>query len=192
MKLPLLVVMVTSGLVCGCPRNSREMKSRSGTNLAGGASAVAERASVEPPDPDLSAVELSQAAQVRAVRDEVRAQPGSADAWGRLGQACEAVDFLAEAQLCYTRAVQRAPDSARWLHLLGLRELALQPNRVFTKAELLHLVWGYPPLLHTRTLDTHASRLRRKLQQAGAPASVQNVWGVGYRLAETAARPQAA
>jgi len=72
-----------------------------------------------------------------------------------------------------------------------LRELALQPNRVFTKAELLRLVWGYAPL-HSRTLDTHVSRLRRKLRQAGAPEFVQNVWGVGYRLAETAAPSRAA
>jgi DNA-binding response OmpR family regulator len=36
----------------------------------------------------------------------------------------------------------------------------------------------------TRTLDSHASRLRRKLREAGLPAVlVENVWGVGYRLA---------
>jgi len=34
----------------------------------------------------------------------------------------------------------------------------------------------------TRTLDSHASRLRRKLAQAGAEDCVLNVWGVGYRL----------
>jgi DNA-binding response OmpR family regulator len=34
----------------------------------------------------------------------------------------------------------------------------------------------------TRTLDSHASRLRRKLAVAGAPDCVLNVWGVGYRL----------
>lgn len=72
-----------------------------------------------------------------------------------------------------------------------LRELASQPNHVFTKAELLRLIWGYAPL-HSRTLETHASRLRRKLQQAGAPALIQNVWGIGYRLAETAEPPRAA
>ena len=38
----------------------------------------------------------------------------------------------------------------------------------------------------TRTLDSHASRLRRKLREAGAPvALVENVWGVGYRLLGT-------
>jgi DNA-binding response OmpR family regulator len=54
---------------------------------------------------------------------------------------------------------------------------------VFTKAELLHDVWNYRVPGRTRTLDSHASRLRRKLRDAGSPvALVENVWGVGYRL----------
>ena len=61
--------------------------------------------------------------------------------------------------------------------------LAREPDRVFTKAELLQEVWGYRVAARTRTLDSHASRLRRKLREAGTSASlVENVWGVGYRL----------
>ena len=61
--------------------------------------------------------------------------------------------------------------------------LAREPERVFTKAELLHDVWGYRTIGRTRTLDSHASRLRRKLRAAGSPvALIENVWGVGYRL----------
>lgn len=63
-----------------------------------------------------------------------------------------------------------------------LLTLASQPNRVFTKSELLESVWGYDGECPTRTLDTHASRLRRKLAAAGAPQTVVNCWGVGYRL----------
>jgi DNA-binding response OmpR family regulator len=64
-----------------------------------------------------------------------------------------------------------------------LAKLATDPQRVFTKEQLLRDVWGYRALGRTRTLDSHASRLRRKLQQAGAgPSVVVNVWGVGYRL----------
>ena len=63
-----------------------------------------------------------------------------------------------------------------------LVKLARDPHRVFTKEELLREVWGYRSLGRTRTLDSHASRLRRKLTQAGADACVVNVWGVGYRL----------
>ncbi|HEY8001844.1 MAG TPA: response regulator transcription factor [Solirubrobacterales bacterium] len=62
-----------------------------------------------------------------------------------------------------------------------LRALASEPTRVFTKAELLRDVWGYRSLGRTRTLDSHASRLRRKLDpQSGR--YVVNCWGVGYRL----------
>jgi DNA-binding response OmpR family regulator len=54
---------------------------------------------------------------------------------------------------------------------------------VFTKLELLQEVWGYRLSARTRTLDSHASRLRRKLREAGAEVElVDNVWGVGYRL----------
>lgn len=64
-----------------------------------------------------------------------------------------------------------------------LLRLAREPERVFTKAELLHDVWGYMTIGRTRTLDSHASRLRGKLRDAGSTAAlVENVWGVGYRL----------
>jgi DNA-binding response OmpR family regulator len=64
-----------------------------------------------------------------------------------------------------------------------LELLASEPQRVFTKEELLKQVWGYQGHLRTRTLDSHASRLRRKLRPLdGTTAFVENVWGVGYRL----------
>ena len=63
-----------------------------------------------------------------------------------------------------------------------LAKLASDPTRVFTKEELLREVWGFVALGRTRTLDSHASRLRRKLTVAGAEDCVLNVWGVGYRL----------
>jgi DNA-binding response OmpR family regulator len=53
---------------------------------------------------------------------------------------------------------------------------------VFTKEQLRREVWGFRSLGRTRTLDSHASRLRRKLAAAGAGSVVVNVWGVGYRL----------
>jgi DNA-binding response OmpR family regulator len=66
-----------------------------------------------------------------------------------------------------------------------LRALAEEPTRVFTREELLKGVWGYRALGTTRTLDSHASRLRRKLS-VGGNAFVVNVWGVGYRLVDGA------
>jgi DNA-binding response OmpR family regulator len=62
-----------------------------------------------------------------------------------------------------------------------LRMLASDPTRVFTKAELLRDVWGFRSLGRTRTLDSHASRLRRKLDPESGRYGV-NCWGVGYRL----------
>ena len=65
-----------------------------------------------------------------------------------------------------------------------LLRLASDPERVFTKEELLRDVWGYRSLGRTRTLDSHASRLRRKLAAVGSGTRefVVNEWGVGYRL----------
>ena len=64
-----------------------------------------------------------------------------------------------------------------------LRALAAEPTRVFTKQELLRDVWGFRSEGRTRTLDSHASRLRRKLDPE-ATRFVFNCWGVGYRLIE--------
>jgi DNA-binding response OmpR family regulator len=66
-----------------------------------------------------------------------------------------------------------------------LVKLATEPTRVWTKEQLLRDVWGFRSLGRTRTLDSHASRLRRKLAAAGADGYVVNVWGVGYRLIES-------
>jgi DNA-binding response OmpR family regulator len=66
-----------------------------------------------------------------------------------------------------------------------LRALAAEPSRVFTKHELLRDVWGYEAAGRTRTLDSHASRLRRKLDPERG-RFVVNCWGVGYRLVEAA------
>ncbi len=63
-----------------------------------------------------------------------------------------------------------------------LAYLARDPERVFAKCELLRAVWGYRSEGTTRTVDTHACRLRRKLDLDGATRWVINVWGVGYRL----------
>jgi DNA-binding response OmpR family regulator len=66
-----------------------------------------------------------------------------------------------------------------------LRALASDPLRVFTREALLRGVWGFRSLGHTRTLDSHASRLRKKLARDGERYIV-NVWGVGYRLLDGA------
>ncbi len=64
-----------------------------------------------------------------------------------------------------------------------LSALARDPERVYAKQELLERVWGYRDASTTRTLDSHASRLRRRLEDID-PSSrfVINRWGIGYSL----------
>jgi DNA-binding response OmpR family regulator len=64
-----------------------------------------------------------------------------------------------------------------------LARLALDPARVHEKHALLIEVWGFRSTGSTRTLDSHASRLRQKLARAGAEGWVCSTWGVGYSLA---------
>ena len=64
-----------------------------------------------------------------------------------------------------------------------LRVLISDPIRVFSKKELLEEVWGFRTTAQTRTLDSHASRLRRKLDPESS-RYVVNCWGVGYRLVD--------
>jgi DNA-binding response OmpR family regulator len=64
-----------------------------------------------------------------------------------------------------------------------LRVLAAAPTTVHTKEALLRSVWGFRARGTTRTLDSHACRLRAKLA-AGGDRFVLNVWGVGYRLVD--------
>jgi DNA-binding response OmpR family regulator len=131
--------------------------------------------------------------------------------WQRAGEICEEAlaNCLAAAEAIQAIPARASIDEGRWLTVsplrldtvarrawLGSRELRLArqelgllealaraPTRVWTKQELLRTVWGYESTPRTRTVDSHASRLRRKLMLAGAgDAWVINVWGVGYAL----------
>jgi DNA-binding response OmpR family regulator len=63
-------------------------------------------------------------------------------------------------------------------------KLASQPYRVWTKDELLRDVWGFRARGRTRTLESHASRVRKKLRVDPDDHFIVNVWGVGYRMLE--------
>ena len=77
-----------------------------------------------------------------------------------------------------------APLSLTRLEFDLLVALAERPGEVITKEDLLRRVWGYAGRARTRTVDSHASRLRRTLYDAGAAGTtIVNVWGIGYRLA---------
>ena len=96
-------------------------------------------------------------------------------------------DVLEAGPIVVDRATRQVSVGGRAIDLSGkeyelLLKLATQPERVFEKEELLREVWGFRASARTRTLDCHASRLRRKLAAAGGGPYVLNVWGVGYRL----------
>lgn len=67
-----------------------------------------------------------------------------------------------------------------------LLRMAQEPDRVFTREQLLRDVWGYRTFVPTRTVESHASRVRCKLANAGLLGWVVNAWGVGYKLRPTA------
>ncbi|MDX1990834.1 MAG: response regulator transcription factor [bacterium] len=61
-----------------------------------------------------------------------------------------------------------------------LLTLAKDPGLVYSREKLLEIVWGYDFAGETRTVDVHIAHLRHKL--AGMRASIETVWGVGYKL----------
>jgi len=61
--------------------------------------------------------------------------------------------------------------------------LASNPNRVFTRNQLLDEVWGFDYYGDSRTIDVHVKRLREKLEGVSAKWSLQTVWSVGYKFA---------
>ena len=66
--------------------------------------------------------------------------------------------------------------------------MARQPGRVFTRAQLLDAVHGVAIESYERAIDAHVKNIRRKIERdPHAPRHLQTVFGVGYRLADTAA-----
>ena len=63
--------------------------------------------------------------------------------------------------------------------------LATHPNRVFSKEELFHQIWGYTPGNEMATLVVHIRKIREKIEQdTGNPEFIQTVWGTGYRFGD--------
>jgi DNA-binding response OmpR family regulator len=155
----------------------------------------------DPWDPDLPIIMLSAKAEHT---DRVRGLNRGADDYvtkpfhypellARIGAVLKRVSRVRDAhQLAYgdlvvnvlsrevTVAGMRVDLSAKEFSLLAT--LAGEPDRVFTKRELLQLVWDFRSPGRTRTLDSHASRLRQKLARHSDDVWIANVWGVGYRL----------
>ncbi len=70
-----------------------------------------------------------------------------------------------------------------------LLQFARNPGRVYSRAQLLDMVWGYGHGGYEHTVNSHINRLRKKIEKNPARADyILTVWGVGYKFAE----PQAA
>jgi DNA-binding response OmpR family regulator len=79
------------------------------------------------------------------------------------------------------RAGQPVDLTAKEFDLMAL--LLQNPGRVYSRENLLNLVWGYEYIGELRTVDVHIRRLREKLEPDPAnPAYILTKWGVGYYL----------
>lgn len=66
-----------------------------------------------------------------------------------------------------------------------LKTMASKPRQVFTREQLLQLVWDYEYYGDERTVDAHIKKLRQKLEDLG-PQVIKTVWGVGYKFDDEA------
>lgn len=63
-----------------------------------------------------------------------------------------------------------------------LYHLAKNPNRVFTRDQLLDEIWGFKYFGDSRTVDVHIKRIREKLEGVSEKWTIKTVWGVGYKF----------
>jgi len=75
------------------------------------------------------------------------------------------------------KAVNVPPKEMELLYFL-----ISNPNRVFTREQLLDKVWGYDFLGDSRTVDVHVKRLREKIDNVSEKWHLKTVWGVGYKF----------
>jgi DNA-binding response OmpR family regulator len=87
------------------------------------------------------------------------------------------VDLVARAA-----SLRERPLPLRRMEYELLARLAREPDRAFRREDLLHEIWRYRSTGSTRTVDTHASRLRAALRGTDSAPWVIAVWGIGYRL----------
>ena len=93
---------------------------------------------------------------------------------------------VADLEIDPGRRIVRVDD--REVHLTAkefdlLLQFARQPGRVYTRTQLLDLVWGYGAGCYEHTVNSHINRLRGKIEKdPRRPRFITTVWGVGYRF----------
>ncbi len=75
------------------------------------------------------------------------------------------------------KAVDTPPKELELLY-----HLAANPNRVYTRDQLLDEVWGFDYYGDSRTVDVHIKRIREKLEGISTQWALKTVWGVGYKF----------
>jgi len=65
-----------------------------------------------------------------------------------------------------------------------LLHMARHPGRVYTRAQLAEMIFGYDSIAEDRAIDAHIKNLRQKMQNAGAPLLIKTIYGVGYKYEE--------
>ena len=123
-------------------------------------------------------------ARVRAIfrRVEMLATPKQVDAPGQVAVGDMTIDVEKRNVAIGGRPIElTAKEFDLLLHFAG------QPGKVFTRADLLHQVWGYGHSGYEHTVNTHINRLRAKIEQdPSEPHYILTVWGVGYKFTEAA------
>ena len=75
------------------------------------------------------------------------------------------------------KRVELTPKELQLLYFL-----ASNPNKVYTRDQLLDQVWGYNYLGNTRTIDAHVRKVREKCDGVSPLWSIRTIWGVGYKF----------
>ena len=75
-----------------------------------------------------------------------------------------------------------APVSLTQTELRLLSYMMKQPEKAYSREELLSAVWGFDSEVETRVTDETLRRIRKKLLQAGSTVSISTIWGFGYKL----------
>ena len=103
------------------------------------------------------------------------------------GKTAAAVDELRYGNLRYS-ATENTVFCGSTIVALTQTELRLlsymmkQPEKAYSREELLSAVWGFDSEVETRVTDETLRRIRKKLLQAGSTVSVSTIWGFGYKL----------
>jgi DNA-binding response OmpR family regulator len=106
----------------------------------------------------------------------------------RIEQEGAASDSIVVADLTIDRDKRRVSVAGEPVHLTAkehdlLVQFAQNPGRVFTRSQLLDLVWGYGEGTYEHTVNSHINRLRAKIEDdPSQPRFIKTVWGVGYRF----------